>query len=212
MDLRNKTLLFQGDSITDCGRNKEEFEPNEGLGNGYAFMSAAALLSEYPDSKVKIYNRGISGHRVVDLYARWKIDCINLKPDILSLLVGINDTWHGFNYQNGVEPVRYERFYRELLEWTKTELPEVKFILGEPFMFPVGAASESWFDEVAERREIVKKLALEFDAPFIPYQSLLDDALKSAPAEYWLGDGVHPTMAGHKRMSDAFLKALATLV
>ena len=202
-----QNILFQGDSITDCGRQRDPGEANIGLGSGYAMLSAAELLKRYPADKLTIFNRGISGNRVVDLYARWKIDCLNLKPDLLSILIGVNDTWHKFNHNNGVGLQRYERIYRELLTWTKESLPHIKLMLGEPFVLPFGAVNEEWLPEIAERRIIVKKLADEFDAAFIPYQTIFDQALQQAPAEYWLVDGVHPTLAGHSLMAAAWLEA-----
>jgi lysophospholipase L1-like esterase len=208
--MNHLNILFQGDSITDCSRDRNVETSNTGLGIGYAQLCSAKLLSQFPN-KLSIYNRGISGHRIVDLYARWKPDAINLKPDLLSLLIGINDTWHGFNYNNGVGVKRYARFYRELLEWSLAKNPNIKFILGEPFILPFGDAAKAWIPEVDERRAVVKELAKEFNAPFIPYQSIFNDALKEAPQEYWLIDGVHPTLAGHQRMSDAWLKAFNTL-
>lgn len=207
MNINNHTILFQGDSITDCGRSRETTDPNTGLGSGYVHLTASKLLARHPVADLSIFNRGVSGHRIVDLYARWKVDCINLRPDVLSVLVGINDTWHKFNHDNGVSPTRYERFYREMLWWTRKELPQVKFILGEPFALPVGAVDESWLPEVNERRAIVKKLAEEFDAAFVPFQTIFDDAIKKARPEYWLSDGVHPTLAGHELMSEAWLQA-----
>ncbi|MCF6174426.1 MAG: SGNH/GDSL hydrolase family protein [Victivallaceae bacterium] len=207
MNMNNLTILFQGDSITDCGRDRETTTPNIGLGAGYVHLSAAKLMARHPAADLSIFNRGVGGHRIVDLYARWKVDCINLRPDVLSVLVGINDTWHAFNNNNGVSPTRYERFYREMLWWTRKELPNIKFILGEPFALPVGAVDESWLPEINERRAIVKKLSEEFDAAFVPFQTIFDDASQKAKAEYWLSDGVHPTLAGHELISEAWLKA-----
>jgi len=91
---------------------------------GYANLLAGELLASEPDKEYKIFNRGVSGHRIVDLYARWKRDCLNLKPDVLSLLIGINDIWHEFGSQNGVDAKRFDQFYRMLLDWTKEENPD----------------------------------------------------------------------------------------
>jgi lysophospholipase L1-like esterase len=212
---QNMTILFQGDSITDTGRNRElQDTPNEGMGRGYAYMTMARLLADHPAENLRFFNRGISGNRIVDLYARWKIDALNLRPDVLSILIGVNDTWHGFNNNNGVEPERYERFYREILDWTRKELPETRLILCEPFILPgtaVNSENSAWYDEMAERGAIVKRLAAEFDCAFIPFQTLFNEAVKTAPPEYWLEDGVHPTPAGHQRMSDLWLKTFNSL-
>lgn len=202
-----KVIVFQGDSITDVGRSREITEANLGMGSGYPFMVTSYLRCHNPAEDWQVFNRGISGHRVVDLYARWKIDALNLRPDILSILIGVNDTWHEKHNCNGVEVPRYEMIYRMMLEWTKKELPEVKFVLIEPFVLLSEVVEESWLDEIKARRAVVKKLAEEFDAVFIPAQSLFDEALKQAPSTYWLRDGVHPTSAGHQLLAEAWLKA-----
>ena len=204
----SKIIVFQGDSITDVGCSKDySLPPNEGMGSGYPFLTMAALRSAEPDKNWQVYNRGISGNRVVDLYARWKRDALNLKPDILSILIGVNDTWHEYPGQNGVEVPRYAQFYRMLLEWTKQVLPETKLVLLEPFVLPFGAVQPNWIPEMDARRAVVKELAAEFKAIFIPTQSILNDALKRAPQEYWLKDGVHPTSAGHALISQAWIEA-----
>lgn len=207
------TILFQGDSITDVGRAREENLPlGIGMGTGYPQLATARLITDSPERPWVIYNKGISGNRVVDLYSRWKMDALNLKPDLISILIGINDTWHEFNKQNGVEVPRYEKMYRELLSWTKEVLPEVKLVLMEPFCFCFGAVAPEWLPEVEERRKVVKKLAEEFDAVFIPCQQILDKALEKAPQEFWLRDGVHPTLAGHQLLADAWIEATKELL
>lgn len=124
----NSIILFQGDSITDAKRNRDIPQANFGqaLGVGYCNYVAARLLRERPGDNLQFYNRGVSGDRIVDLYARWKVDAINLKPDVISLLVGVNDTWHEFSHHNGVEVDRYEVVYRMLLAYTKQQLPDVQ--------------------------------------------------------------------------------------
>ena len=204
----SKVIVFQGDSITDAGCSKDyTLAANESLGIGYPFMTMAALRLAEPEKDWQVYNRGISGHRVVDLYARWKKDALNLKPDILSILIGVNDTWHESAAQNGVEVPRYAKFYRMLLEWTREVCPDTKLVLLEPFVLPFGAVLPSWLPEMDERRAIVKELAKEFNTVFIPVQSILNDALKRAPQEYWLRDGVHPLPAGHALISQACIEA-----
>ena len=204
-------ILFQGDSITDCSRSRDVVNTHPQnpamYGAGYANLLSGQIKYKYPERMYDCINRGISGHRVVDLYARWKIDALNLRPDILSILIGVNDTWHEKSRQNGVEPQRYETIYRMLLEWTRQELPEVKLVLLEPFVFLSEVVDNSWLDEIEARREITRKLSDEFGTIFIPTQSILDAALKDAPTGYWLGDGVHPTLAGHQLIAEAWLKA-----
>ena len=203
-----KVILFQGDSITDAGRSREDVPANVGLGVGYPYLVGADLLYHEAELDWQIFNRGISGNRVVDLYARWKIDALNIKPDILSILIGVNDTWHEKARQNGVEVPRYEMIYRMLLEWTRKELPETKLVLLEPFVFLSEVVEESWVEEIDARRAVVKKLAEEFGAIFIPLQGMFNEALKkNSNTLYWLRDGVHPTSAGHKLIAEAWLKA-----
>lgn len=208
------TILFQGDSVTDCGRNSyggAGFD-NGGLGMGYPGLIASRLFCDRPDIDWTFINRGISGNRIVDLYARWKIDTLNLKPDILSILIGVNDTWHHFGNNNGVEPERAERIYRELLTWTREALPNIRFVLMEPFAMDSGKLPPEGLREVAVRDKIVKKLAKEFDAVFIPCQKLLNEALKRAPMTWWLRDGIHPMPAGHQLLADAWIKAAKNIL
>ena len=213
---KNSIILFQGDSITDCGRNREAAgTPNDlcGLGQGYAMMAAAELLSTRPTDGLRVFNRGISGNRVVDLYARIQGDILNLKPDVLSILIGVNDTWHGKNpdWSNGVAIPKYERIYRDLLSEVREALPNVKFVLCEPFVLRCGVVRDDWVEEIDERRAVVAKLAKEFGAVLVPFQSMFDDAVKLAPPEYWAADGVHPSAAGHLLMAKCWLDKTAGL-
>jgi len=209
-----KTLLFQGDSITDCRRTRTDStgEPAIGLGDGYVSMIAPRLWLEQPEKDWRIFNRGISGNRVVDLYARWKIDCLNLKPGLLSILIGVNDTWHRFERNNGVEVPRYEEFYRRILQWTRQELPQTQFILLEPFVLPFGVVEPDWVTEIDQRRAVVTKLAKDFDAVFVPLQETFREKCSLAPQEYWLIDGVHPTPAGHQLITEAWMQAAQKLL
>ncbi|MEO8206442.1 MAG: SGNH/GDSL hydrolase family protein [Chthoniobacterales bacterium] len=208
----NQTILFQGDSITDAGRNFEYKAVNtiEGFGLGYAGLIAAELLASRPADNLKFLNRGISGHRVTDLLARWRVDAINLKPDVLSILIGVNDTWHKFAYNNGCDLELYEKAYRLLLETTRKELPNTRLILCEAFAFPRGPVTHEWIAELKLRSAIVQKLAKETNAVFVPFQQLFDSLLEQAPMEYWLPDGVHPSPAGHFLMAEFWKKHVLT--
>lgn len=206
-------ILFQGDSITDAGRYTEVGTGvrDSSLGAGYVKLIANRLLCDSPEKNYEIINRGISGNRIVDLYARWKADCINLAPDVLTILIGVNDTWHERGGQNGVEVPRYERFYSELIEWTLSALPNIKIILMTPFANPVNDHIASFFPEVNERQEVVEKLAKEFSLPCVKLHEDFEAANARAPMEYWTPDGVHPSGAGHQMIADAWLKAFAQL-
>jgi len=200
---QNQVFLFQGDSITDCERNRaSQDKANDvgALGSGYAGQLAGALLAEYPQLGLRMFNRGIGGNRVVDLYARWKSDGVNLQPDWISILIGVNDTWHEFGSRNGVELDRFEQVYRMLLEYTRARLPGVRIVLCEPFVLPCGVVTAKWRDDIRGRQRIVTRLSDEFRAARVPFQEMFDKALKEAPPQYWAADGVHPSPAGHARM------------
>lgn len=208
---QDAVILFQGDSITDWGRKRENTGYNDqvALGGGYPLFTAAQLLCNYPQKKLRIYNRGISGNKVFELRDRWEEDCIKLRPDLLSILVGVNDYWHklSFGYEGTVET--YENDYRRLLTDTKQKLPDVKLIIGEPFAINgVKAVDDTWYPEFDRFREAAKRIADEFDAIYIPYQKIFDQACKEAPADYWTGDGVHPSLPGAQLMAQAWMQAI----
>ena len=190
-------ILFYGDSITDADRSRTVDGPNVHLGHTYVTYAAGKLLERDPE-KYEIYNRGISGNRVVDLYARIKCDCWNLAPDVISILIGINDIWHEVARGNGVELERFENIYRTMLRETKERLPGVKFILCEPFVLSGSATEDSFkrFLEVKEYARVVKKLAKEFDAGLVLVQDKYEELGKKYGNEKLLGDGVHPTLYG----------------
>ena len=209
---KGETILFQGDSITDCGRNREkenEVNQQSQLGLGYPLFAAANILAGHAEKDLKIYNRGISGNKVFQLAERWDKDCIHLRPDILSILIGVNDFWHAKSDKYAGTIVEYETDYRNLLTRTKKELPEVKIIICEPFIIHGGSAlDETWKEEFAPYQKVAKSLAREFELRFVPFQSVFDEALKKAPAQYWGADGVHPSMAGAQLMAQAWQKAV----
>lgn len=199
-------ILFQGDSITDAGRNRNA-EGNNSLGTGYAFLATAGLMCESAKN-VRVYNRGISGNKVYQLAERWDTDALALKPTILSIMIGVNDYWHMHNKQYDGTLEVYRNDYRALLTRTKKELPNVKLIIGEPFAIKgVKAVDDSWYPEFDKYREVARAVANEFNAVFIPYQSVFDAAIKKAPANFWTGDGVHTTLAGSQLMANAWLGA-----
>ena len=205
----SNVILFQGDSITDAGRNKEGKDPNNqsALGGGYAFLTAADLLNTFAAKNLKIYNKGISGNKVYQLAERWQADCIDLKPTVLSILIGVNDYWHKHNgnYDGTVEI--YEKDFRALLKKTKEALPEVKLVICEPYaVLGCKAVDGTWFPEFDRYRASARKLAGEFDAIFIPFHDIFAKASKIAPPTYWTADGVHPSIAGAKLMSEAWMK------
>ncbi|HLB73602.1 MAG TPA: SGNH/GDSL hydrolase family protein [Sedimentisphaerales bacterium] len=207
---KDSTILFQGDSITDAGRDRNrEGNANDtnALGKGHVYSIAAQLLTDRAGDGLKIYNRGISGNKVFQLADRWDKDCLELKPDVLSVLIGVNDIWHALNgnYDGTVE--KYQKDYTALLERTLKALPSVKLVICEPFVLRCGAVNDKWFPEFDQYRAVAKKMSKEFNARFVPFQSMFDTAVKTAPPAYWAADGVHPSMAGAYLMGQEWLKA-----
>nr|WP_294793373.1 SGNH/GDSL hydrolase family protein [uncultured Mucilaginibacter sp.] len=204
-------ILFQGDSITDSGRNKTNNTPNAAphLGNGYALMAAGELLLKHPHKDLKIFNKGISGNKVYQLAERWDADALDIKPTVLSIHIGVNDFWHTLTngYKGTVDT--YIADYKKLLDRTKTALPNVKFILCEPFaVMGVRAVDEKWYPTFDLFRKAARDMADEYNAPFVPYQTAFDKAIKQAPPIYWTGDGVHPSVAGAALMAQTWLEAV----
>jgi lysophospholipase L1-like esterase len=209
--MQNNIILFQGDSITDSGRNKEDNSYNNArvLGSGYPMLTGAALMEKYASLNLKIYNKGISGNKVYQLAERWDKDCLEIKPDVLSILIGVNDIWHKLNGQyNGTVEI-YRNDYIALLERTKKALPGVRLIICEPFAVRgVKAVDDKWYPEFYDYQKAAREIATQFGATFIPYQKIYDEAQKQAPGAYWTGDGVHPTLAGAQLMAQAWLAAI----
>lgn len=206
-------IVFQGDSITDAGRSKDDQSPNavHSLGHGYAALAAAHVLGEQPSEGWQCYNRGISGHKVPQLADRWDTDCLDLAPDVLSILIGVNDFWHTLagDYQGTAES--YERDYRALLDRTRDALPDVTLLIGEPFAVPGGSAiGDEWTPAFEAYRTAARRIADDYEATWIPYQSVFEEALTEAPVDYWAPDGVHPSPAGNYRMAQAWLDAFAS--
>jgi lysophospholipase L1-like esterase len=209
---KGDVILFQGDSITDAGRSREHAAtPNQqpGLGNGYAWLAAAEMLIERPAQGLQVFNRGISGHKVFQLAERWDADCLDLKPDVLSILIGVNDIWHQLtgNYNGTVEI--YEKDFLQLLARTRKALPRVKLVVCEPFVLRCGAVTEKWFPEFDQFRAAAKRVATAHKTAFVPFQAMFDEAVKYAPAEHWAKDGVHPTPAGAALMAHTWLRLAA---
>ncbi len=208
---KDDVILFQGDSITDAGRKKDDSSINAAaaLGSGYAMIAASDILYKYAEKNVKIYNRGISGNKVYQLAERWDKDCLDLEPNVLSILIGVNDFWHKIlgRYDGTIETYRND--FKALLDRTKQKLPGVRLIIGEPYAVKgIKAVDEKWYPEFNEYRAAAKEIAQLYDAVFIPYQAIYDKAQKEAPGVYWTGDGVHPTLAGANLMAHAWMEAV----
>lgn len=202
---KGDVILFQGDSITDAGRNKKSPVANEGLGRGYPHFIAESLRHDHPDLDLQIHNRGISGNKVPDLERRWQADCIDLKPKVLSILIGVNDIWHKLNGRYDGTAETYRDGFAALLQRTREALPETTFVICEPFVLMAGTVKENedkWFPEFAVRRTYAKEVAEDADAIWVPFQTMFDEAVASGTEPKMLaGDGVHPTQDGHELMA-----------
>lgn len=203
-----KKILFQGDSITDANRSRD-YRP--AMGYGYPTMVAGLLGKEYP-GELEFVNLGISGNRVVDLYARVGEDMIEEQPDFLTILIGINDVWHEFGEKrNGIENPKFYQVYSMLIEELRQKSPKTDVILLEPFVLKGPATESKWRlfrDETALRAASVKQLAAAYGLTFVPLQSVFDAAAEKTPAVYWLSDGVHPTAMGHGLIAEAVADVL----
>ncbi len=184
-------ILFQGDSITDGNRGRSA-DPNHILGHGYVFIIAARHGAAFPDAKLDFMNRGVSGNTVLDLEKRWQKDELDLKPDVLSILIGVNDNG------KGVPLDQYEQVYEKFIAEARAANPKLKLVLGEPFVKSTGKVN----DGIRKRQEVVARLAKKHSAALVRYQRVFDEAAKRAPADYWVWDSVHPTYRGHQLMAD----------
>ncbi|XAM00240.1 SGNH/GDSL hydrolase family protein [Phycisphaeraceae bacterium D3-23] len=201
----NATILLQGDSITDAGRSRDTQDTANDfamLGNGYAKLIAYHLLSRYPDKGLQLYNRGISGHKVPDLDNRWDRDAIDLAPDLVSILIGVNDIWHRLNGGYDGTAEQYGDQLAALLARTKEALPDAKLVVCEPFVLRCGAVNDNWFPDFDNRRALCKQAAEAAGAVFVPFQSMFDEAVEAgSQPNVWAGDGVHPSAQGAALMA-----------
>ena len=207
----SKTILFQGDSITDCSRSRDDLT---NMGKGYPLLVKAELGADNPN-EYEFINRGISGNRIVDVYARIKIDFINLKPDYASLYIGVNDAWHEINKCNGVDTDKFEKIYSMLLDEVYEACPDIKLFLIAPYVLEGTATCNTeeipdrldrFIKDVGEKNAAVKRIAKKYNLPCIDLQQAFDEACKKAEPSYWTIDGVHPTACGHELIKRLWLK------
>ena len=211
-----KRILFQGDSITDCGRNKQDFY---NMGGGYANLIKGQLGADKPN-EYEFINRGVSGNRIVDLYARIKADFINLNPDYASIFIGVNDAWHEINHQNGVDTEKFEKIYCMLIDEIKAACPNLKLMIISPYVVEGSATCntdenpnrlERFKNDVGEKAAVCKKIAQKHSLPLIELQPIFDEACKSAPPSHWTWDGVHPSICGHELIKRIWLKTFENM-
>lgn len=204
----NDIILFQGDSITDCNRNRED---GSDLGRGYPLITASWFSALYPEMNVQFINRGISGDRVPDLLERWQRDCIDLRPTWVSIYIGINDTWRRYDRHDPTTTEQFEASYRDLLERTTKQLNGVNLMMIEPFVLPHPADRMTWREDLDPKIQVVRQLAMEYGALLVPLDGLFAQASMKAEPAYWAPDGVHPSPAGHGLIAQAWLKAVRVI-
>ena len=211
-----KKILFQGDSITDCGWGRDN--PSY-IGHGYPLLIKAQLGYDYPLA-YDFQNRAISGNRVTDVYARIKADILNLRPDCMSILIGVNDVWHELDWENGVDAEKFEKIYSMLIEEIKAELPDIKIMIMEPFCLKGSATDNNekmpdrwdvFSSEVKKRAVKAKAVAEKYNLTFIPLQQKFDEMASKSADGYLLVDGVHPSAVGHELIAREWLKAFSSL-
>jgi acyl-CoA thioesterase I len=201
---KQATVLFQGDSITDAGRSREN---DDDLGRGYAAMVAAWFSARYPERRVRFLNRGISGNRAKDLRARWQADCLDLAPTWVSILIGINDTWRRYDSDAPTSAEAYETAFRDILTQTRDQL-DAQIIILEPFVLPKPPDRAAWREDLDPKIAVARKLAREFNTIFVPLDGPFAAAATQREMDFWLPDGVHPSPAGHALIAQAWLHAV----
>ena len=211
---KETVILFQVDYITYGKRlrgKENEWDLNHQMGHGYAFVVNALLGSRYPERNLKFINRGISGNRVADLYGRWKEDTLYLHPDVLSILVGINDCGSTIYEDACSDPDRFEKIYQLLIDEAKEQNPDLLLVLCEPFLLPVGERKEhfkEWNDLMKPLQEKTRLLAERNKTIFVPLQGKFNQLCEIREPDYWVWDGVHPTVCGHQILADEWMKAV----
>lgn len=202
---KNSVVLFQGDSITDCGRN---YDDENNLGFGYAMMAAALFNARYPELNVRFLNKGISGNRVVNLKERWQKDCLDIKPNVVSILIGVNDCWRKFDNNDETTVEEYKNNYRHIL----TEIRETlgaEIVIIEPFLLPVTEEQKNlWRADLDPKIQVAREVAREFNATYVPMDGVFASMCIKQKPDFWAGDGVHPSGAGHALIAEAWLNAV----
>lgn len=201
------TILFQGDSITDCSRNKLS---RTDLGEGYVNLINHYITSHFPDADIVCCNRGIYGNRTINLKRRWRRSTLNLSPDVLSILVGINDTWRRYDRNLVTSPEKFRDNYLYLVDKAKENNPDLKLVLMSPFLLPTSNDQLEWFEDLNPKIEIINNIAKQYEAIYIPLQDIFNNHITiEKPNCYWTLDGVHPTLEGHALIAKEWLLATA---
>ncbi len=201
-------ILFQGDSITDAGR---DYNDPHNLGNGYPKYAAEILKEWFPEKELEFIDLGISGHRTCDLLARWERDCIEQKPDIVSILIGINDTWRRYDSNLPMSIEEFEENYRQLLTAIR-EKTAAKILMLEPFLLPADPSKDRFREDLDPKIQVVRRLAREFADVFVPLDGMLAAALVGQEPNAYSDDGVHPNAEGAQLIGEWYADAVAPYI
>jgi lysophospholipase L1-like esterase len=199
-------VLFQGDSITDAGRSRDDLGD---LGNGYPALVSAWFSALFPQKRVRFLNRGVSGNRASDLRMRWDIDCLDIRPDWVSILIGINDTWRRYDSNDPTSSEEFRQNYRAILE--ATQKIGARILILEPFVLPVPEDRREWRVDLDPKIQVARDLAREFAAVYVALDGLFASASVQREPAFWLPDGVHPSVEGHALIAQAWLKAVQAI-
>ena len=200
-------ILFQGDSITDCGRNREDYHD---LGAGYPKYAAELIAKAYPETEFEFINLGISGNQTTDLVERLQSDFIDIHPDFVSIHIGVNDTWHRAAERNWLGNDIFEAQYRKVLTEIK-EKTNAKILIIEQFLLPVD--DKAYFrNDLNGKIDITRKLAREFADYYIPLDGIMAQACVSYDKYHWSDDGVHPNENGAKLIADLYVQAFRSII
>lgn len=204
-----KTVLFQGDSITDCNRDREDIAS---LGNGYPLKVVQIYKNLFPQSNVNFVNKGISGNRVPDLLSRYQEDFLDIKPDFISILIGINDTWQRYTNNDPTSVEDFENNYNKLLSMIKRDLPNTKIMILEPFLLTTMQEKLCFREDLNPKIDVVRKLAAKYADFFLPMDGILASAVTAGYTPAQLSeDGVHPVEQGHAFIAYNYMKLLGIL-
>ena len=216
---KNDTVLFQGDSITDWGRTSlwrindkhTKYESSDDVGNhgiGYVSSIIQQFNALYPELNVNFINRGVGGNRTKDLVQRWQKDCIDLKPNVVSILIGINDTWRRYDANDPTTIEQFEKNYRIMLDMIKENLPDTKIIIMEPCLMPTTEDKRLWREDLDEKIQVVRKLSYEYKTEFIPLDGIFHQACNKASYEFFTTDGIHTSYNGSALIAEHWLKCV----
>lgn len=207
MENKKRIVLFQGDSITDAGRDRGNIAS---LGGGYAMMAASLYQADYPREDITFINKGISGNRAVDLKNRWDKDCIDLKPDVVSILIGVNDVWRRYDNNDPTSVETFYDYYDGLLDRVVNETGAT-LILCEPFLLHINEERASWREDLDPKIQVVRALARKYQAHYVAFDGVFSaNSVYKAP-DFWAGDGVHPSLPGHALMAREWLKVFTSI-